>query len=209
MKKNFSAKLLVEGKNDQHVVWAICEKHQIPELFEVIDGQGVNTILTRLPTDLKSQGITAFGIIVDADENIQNRWTSIVDRLKPLGYELPKQPDPNGTIHPAQGIYPQIGFWIMPNNEEIGEIEHFIEYLVPPNDRLLPLAKKVLIDVESVESRYRDRQKALIHTWLAWQEEPGRPMGQAITHTYLDHNADLCLRLVNWLNLLYNSPDPL
>jgi hypothetical protein len=27
--------LLVEGKNDQHVIWALCEQYQLPETFSV------------------------------------------------------------------------------------------------------------------------------------------------------------------------------
>lgn len=34
-------KLLVEGNDDQHVVWALCEKYQITENFDVIDSRGV------------------------------------------------------------------------------------------------------------------------------------------------------------------------
>jgi hypothetical protein len=210
-KKGLLAKLLVEGTNDQHVIWAICQKHGIPETFDVIDCKGITEILSRISTDLKGEGITAIGVIVDADENLQNRWKSLVDRLDLIGYKLPKQPDPDGTIHAAQGIYPRVGFWIMPNNETDGKIEDFIEYLIKPDDYLLPIAQNVLTEVELTESesRYKekDRQKALIHTWLAWQKNPGRPMGQAITNTYLDHNADLCLRFVNWLNRLYNPSD--
>ncbi|MEC4880603.1 MAG: DUF3226 domain-containing protein [Scytonema sp. PMC 1070.18] len=27
--------LLVEGKNDRHVIWALCERHQLPDTFSV------------------------------------------------------------------------------------------------------------------------------------------------------------------------------
>jgi hypothetical protein len=30
--------------------------------------------------------------------------------------------------------------------------------------------------------------KAIIHTWLAWQKEPGKPLGTAITARFLDPN---------------------
>jgi hypothetical protein len=49
------------------------------------------------------------------------------------------------------------------------------------------------------------KSKARIHTWLAWQEDPGTPMGLAITKSYLDTNQELCNLFVNWLNNLFNS----
>jgi len=45
--------------------------------------------------------------------------------------------------------------------------------------------------------------KALIHTWLAWQEEPGKPLGTAITARYLDPDVAQVDVLVSWLNRLY------
>lgn len=32
-KENYTKKLLVEGNDDQHVIWALCEKFNIPETF--------------------------------------------------------------------------------------------------------------------------------------------------------------------------------
>jgi hypothetical protein len=46
--------------------------------------------------------------------------------------------------------------------------------------------------------------KANIHTWLAWQEEPGKPIGQAITKKYLDAGAPHALKLIAWLRALYD-----
>jgi hypothetical protein len=45
--------------------------------------------------------------------------------------------------------------------------------------------------------------KALIHTWLAWQRNPGQPMGQAITAQPLDRNEALARAFVAWLNALF------
>ncbi|MGK7944727.1 MAG: DUF3226 domain-containing protein [Microcystaceae cyanobacterium] len=46
-------------------------------------------------------------------------------------------------------------------------------------------------------------QKALIYTWLAWQEKPGRPMGQAITNHYLKHNSETVKAFTHWLSTLF------
>lgn len=45
IKESHTYKLLVEGNDDQHVVWALCEKHNIPESFDVIDCESVENVL--------------------------------------------------------------------------------------------------------------------------------------------------------------------
>jgi len=47
------------------------------------------------------------------------------------------------------------------------------------------------------------KSKAKIHTWLSWQEDPGTPMGLAITKRYLTVNDTNCSMLINWILKLY------
>jgi hypothetical protein len=47
------------------------------------------------------------------------------------------------------------------------------------------------------------KPKAIMHTWLAWQEEPGLPFGTAIKAGYLDSSAAPVDTLVSWLNRLF------
>ena len=65
-----------------------------------------------------------------------------------------------------------------------------------------------LLDIEQNNiSKYKSRHKAKarIHTFLAWQEDPGTPMGLAITKKYLDPKAPSSQLFVNWLNALYTQ----
>ncbi|MCC5649013.1 hypothetical protein LC609_04000 [Nostoc sp. XA013] len=48
-----------------------------------------------------------------------------------------------------------------------------------------------------------DISKAVIHTYLAWQDEPDRPMGQAITKQALRPNTDIAIRFTDWLIRLF------
>jgi AAA15 family ATPase/GTPase len=50
-----------------------------------------------------------------------------------------------------------------------------------------------------------DRSKAIIHTYLAWQKEPGRPMGQSITAKVLDPNLEIALSFITWIRTLFVS----
>ncbi|GAB4443558.1 MAG: hypothetical protein Fur0044_39860 [Anaerolineae bacterium] len=218
-KSNKNSHLLVEGKNDQHVIWALCEMHQVPETFDVIvpgavddvengkiKGGGIGALLEDIPIRLKEPGLQSLGIIIDADEDVQARWNSIRDRLQRVGYEVPAQPVQNGFIL-ALPNRPQVGLWVMPDNQLPGMLEDFVSHLIPPKDRLKPIAEKTLQSIEKKKlNLYRShRSKALIHTWLAWQEMPGMPIGQAITAQVLLHNQPLANRFVDWLRNLFES----
>lgn len=48
-----------------------------------------------------------------------------------------------------------------------------------------------------------DFSKAVIHTYLAWQDEPDRPLGQAITKQALRPQTDIAVRFTDWLKALF------
>ena len=202
-----NAHLLVEGKNDQHVIWALCEMHQIPETFDVIvPGEGgLEAVLADIPARIDESGLQSLGVIVDADEVIETRWSRIRNRLREIGYNVPIQPVQDGFIATLPDR-PRVGVWVMPDNQLPGMLEDFVGYLIPQKDRLKPVAEKTLQSIEKKGlNLYRPtyRSKALIHTWLAWQETPGMPMGQAITAQVLQHNQPLASHFVDWLKNLF------
>ena len=94
----------------------------------------------------------------------------------------------------------------MPNNQLPGMLESFVTYLIPDGDSLLPKAESILSEIERENlNRYTPihHPKAFIHTWLAWQDIPGRPMGQSITAQVLLHDTSVALSFINWLNRLF------
>jgi hypothetical protein len=98
-----TAQLLVEGNNDRHVIWALCEQHQVPETFSVEiakeDSGGVEALLKSIPVRLKVSGLRALGIVLDADQNLTSRWNAVCERLRQAGYlDLPPTPELSGTI---------------------------------------------------------------------------------------------------------------
>ena len=53
-----------------------------------------------------------------------------------------------------------------------------------------------------------DEPKALIHTWLAWQSNPGRPFGTAITAGFLNPDVAAAATFAAWLrNLFFADAD--
>jgi hypothetical protein len=201
--------LLVEGKDDEHVFYALLEYYQVPKRFNIHNKEGIDHLLKTLPTELKRSDLGSLGIVVDANTNLGGRWKSLCDILIGAGdVSAPENPDPNGTIfrlqRPDRTV--KVGVWLMPDNQLPGMLENFIEFLVPDGDVLWPKAVACVGQLPKEERRFRPqhRQKAHVHTWLAWQEEPGTPLGQAITKRYLDANAPHAQRLIEWICRLFD-----
>lgn len=206
--------LLVEGKNDQHVIWALCKQHQLVETFSVEvpmaeDGQGIEVLLAELPIILKQENLRTLGIVVDADQDLSGRWQAVRSRLNTSGYEdIPQSPLAEGWVDAPPNL-PRVGVWLMPNNQLPGMLEDFAAQLISSDDLLLPKAESILQDIEQAGLNCYTlvhRSKALIHTWLAWQQKPGIPMGQAITAQVLSYDSAIALTFVTWLKLLFELP---
>ncbi len=207
VKEKFNSKLLVEGNDDQHVIWALCEKFTIEENFDVIDCQGVGSLFRQVPVRFKQSEVKSIGIVIDADVNLKERWLSLKAMLLSLGFDVPDEFPRTGLISSSkEGI--KVGVWIMPNNDQDGMLEDFITFLVPQGDGLLPVVNSTLQSIEDQELNGYSvihKSKAVIHTWLSWQKDPGTPMGQGITKKYLSTDEETCLKLVNWLTELFSE----
>ena len=204
--EEFTSKLLVEGNDDQHVVWNICVKFDLPKTFGVKDCTGIDKLLSQISSYIKNRDQN-LGILIDADANLQQRWSTLVSILTPLGYKLSNAPDPRGSIVYSDVYQTRVGIWLMPNNRVHGMLEDFAQIIIPAQDKLKPHADRIISEIEEAgvsEFSSLHRAKAFIHTWLSWQESPGTPIGQAITKSYLDHNHELCILFVDWLNRLFN-----
>ncbi|MCP5113398.1 MAG: hypothetical protein GY953_21400 [bacterium] len=194
--------ILVEGADDKHVVRHLLDHHGL-DGFDIRDRGGIDNLLETLHVELKASDLRQLGIIVDADESLVSRWQSIRDRLTRSGYEnVPKSPDPSGTIVSQPGR-PTVGIWLMPNNSVAGILEDFVAALVPDGDQMWSRAEDCVDSVQPLLAA--SAAKAKIHTWLAWQEEPGVRMGSAINQKYLNPEAERADEFVAWLRLLLAS----
>lgn len=207
-----NAHLLVEGKNDLHVIKALCVYYRVPEAFDILEpigSSGVESLLDQFRLKLREPDKRAVGIIIDADTDLAHRWQLIrrIIQQHSAEYQIPSQLTATGVVVPPPHEYlPRVGVWIMPDNQASGELEDFVSYLIPPNDQLRPYANDILGQIETVNlHRYRHKHsKAFIHTWLAWQENPGQPMGTAITAKALSADSLIAATFIDWLNRLFN-----
>jgi hypothetical protein len=205
--EKFDKKLLVEGNDDQHVILALCQKFNIAHTFDVIDCEGIDKLSNQIPIRFKQSEIQTLGFIIDADSDLLNRWHSLRSILILQGLSVPAILPSTGLIINMPGKI-KIGVWIMPNNNLNGMLEDFVSFLIPDGDDLIPIVHSVLDDIEHRHlCRYSPihKSKALIHSWLSLQEEPGSPMGLGITKRYLTTDVDTCARLIGWIDELFNT----
>jgi len=221
--------LLVEGTNDSHVLRHLLRRHHI-RVQDADDGssddlefhltvkqtRGVSNLLEQLPTmiraaEAKNLGI---GVVVDANADAGKRWKEIVDRIRGVGsYAFPERPCKDGTIVPPSDgtLLPRVGVWMMPDNQGKGAIEDFLKFLMPTTGDSHKLYDHVVSSVDSIPSpafKKKKRSKAELHTWLAWQEDPGTPMGLAITKKFLDPDVRQADDLVAWVRRLFCLSSP-
>lgn len=194
--------LLVEGKDDEHVIKNIFLHHKIPQSLNIKDKKGIDNLLETLDVELLDSDLQRLAIIVDADIDLTNQWVRIINILKKSGYNsVPDQPDTSGTVI-TQPEKPVIGVWLMPDNSLPGMLENFVSFLIPQGDNLWDRAKQVVEEIPEANRRFQPQHKikAQIHTWLAWQKEPGKPLGLAVTFRYLDADAQHAKDFINWIN---------
>lgn len=201
--------LLVEGRDDEHVLKHFSSARGGPHFDEVRAHEGVANLLDAIPVYLKAAGDSAIvGIVVDADADMPARWQALRDRIVQLGYSaVPDEPVADGTIlDPSEGAFlPRVGIWVMPDNQSRGILEDFLRFLIPADSQLFEHVTASVASISDGERRFSPagQPKALIHTWLSWQEEPGKPLGTAITARYLDANLPQGNVLAAWLQRLF------
>lgn len=199
--------LLVEGKDDCQVVYHLLESRSIERNFGIYECGNYEGVLRRLNAlILDPRGLRAIGVVLDANQvGVGPRWQAIRDKLKRYSYSFPRSMGRQGTIVQGEDTEPQLGVWIMPDNESQGSIENFCLKLVAADD-LKVVDRAVKLGEKAGVTRFKPvhRSKALIHTYLAWQDEPGNPMGLAITTGRLPSEGESFDLFVEWLRRLFD-----
>ena len=200
--------LIVEGNDDISFVSGIMNKRVKGWIVDKSLGNNdknkflvrIEIIATEGATGGKSQinfdnvhrkaknGATHLGIILDADNSYSQAQIKV-----------------NGIIETVKDKYPDIkyGYWIMPNNCKNGMVEDFALSMIKSNV-LLKYAKSVARTAKAIPNKAPYRKihtsKAQIRTWLAWQDEPGMRMGNAIIGDIINAKSPKADSFVNWFS---------
>ena len=205
-------RLLVEGGADKRVIPYLMEANGVewPKGDEpvVIEAQGSVDEILRLgviEAELRATGLEALGVIVDADRDAAVRWGEVKARCQGEFGNLPAD-IPAGGLKTVHENGPRFGVWIMPNNRFVGMLEDFLISLMPTESKsLYGLAQECVVDASSSGAPFKTthRSKAEIHTWLAWQDEPGKQLHEAVHHRVLDPNMPESQQFVQWFRELF------
>ncbi len=204
---------LVEGDDDAHVLAHVCSAHGISTRsdFDIATAGSVEQLIGSLAVRIKALRAEDFlAVIVDADADLGARWASMSRVLAAAGFTgVPTTPSKAGTVL-RQVRLPTVGVWLMPDNQAHGILEHFAASLVDATDALWPVATDCVDRVAVVDQRFPSvaKAKAIIHTWLAWQERPGTRLGAAVNQRYLNPTTPAAVALVSWLTSSLGLPSP-
>lgn len=200
--------VLTEGKNDAHLILQLCVYFDVPSTFGFYDCNGDDKVLKRLNGLLiSSEPPEIIGVIIDADApNLRSRWQSVSEILVNHGYEPPVAPHAGGTILHSEGK-PSVGVWLMPDNVTDGMLEDFCARLAPEN--FINYASTCVTQAQGAgvtTFRTPHLAKAIVHTYLAWQDEPGLPLGLAVKSRALNPENDIAHKFHDFLlNLFPNQ----
>ena len=211
------SQLRVEGRDDSHAIRHLLGRHGIdydqrpwPKWFPSIEEtRGKDTLLENVERNVRASSGRSVGFVLDANSSLQDRWKAMASRLRKLGLEMPDTIPPDGFVGKSATYGARVGVWLMPDNERDGALEHFLETLVAESDPLIEHARSATSQAKDLGARFADNdnahRKAVLHAWLAWQEDPGLPYGSAIRARYFRHDSPVAGRFVAWFRQVFGA----
>ena len=206
-------KLLVEGATELRVIPYLMEANGIEwksgdaPVVHIAPNNGVDQLLKGgvIESELAASGLEALGVVIDANGDAARRWNQIRNRCRNEFDQLPDEIPENGLkVDHRDG--PRFGVWIMPDNRFCGMLEDFLIRLIPEeHDTLYGLAQSCVAEATRNGASFKapHLKKAEIHTWLAWQDEPGPQLHEAVKHRVLDPTKPESRAFVDWFRLLF------
>ncbi len=209
-------RLTVEGNADKHVIIHLLSKSgydwddltKTRPFIDVPNPGGFSGVLESISAGVKTY--KRFGIILDADSDLQERWKEIIKAFKSANITIPENPSPQGLIlEPPSGegeyLVERIGVWIMPDNISTGNLESFISELIPITNRCWQYTEEVVAEAINRGAPVSSKRtlEAKVYTWFSWQEDPGIEFGIAIRDRIIHHDQGIAPSLVSWFKNLF------
>ena len=209
--------LRVEGDDDdKHTIIHVVKRHgferetHLPLFPNIESADSIEKLLEAVRTLVKSSTNRVVGFVLNADTSLESRWQSVSDRLLKAGFDNDQVPErlPREGFIGKSRLNSHVGVWIMPDNLSEGALEDFLLTLIDQAHPVFAHATEATDTAKTKGALFadKDRDKARLHAWLAWQEKPGCPYGTAIKAKYFGHNSELAQRFVKWFVTLYKLP---
>jgi hypothetical protein len=224
--------LLVEGRCDFVFLDNLCRllgvhaSIKIPGDCDVgnIKGGGVSKIPKILPEllhEIEDGNIKKLAVVADADHTgisggFLERWDQLTGPIAEVDYDIgspPTQAYEGSCFEHPEGL-PPLGLWIMPNHKDDGMLEDLVKKTVCEGQQrdLLEKAEKCLneLPVKLFEPQGRSHRlaKAIVYTWLAWQEKPGQDLMSTLDiqkpeKNLINLHSPEIKAFTNWLNRVF------
>jgi hypothetical protein len=212
MTRSNSKRLLVEGAKDRRLFPYLMEANGVSwpkgnEPVEIKDLGGNLLAKYEASAEIKEPGLQRLGIVLDADDNVAGSWQSIKEWFGEWFPDMPEEIPFEGYVSTPNERGIRLGAWIMPDNQSEGMLETFLKLLVKESDKtLFAFVEKTCLEAKSsYNAGFKDVHfdKARIHTYLSWQDEPGRQLHEAIAHGVLDPVSSHSQPIVRWFRTLF------
>jgi len=117
---------------------------------------------------------------------------------------MPETLPVTGLIH-ANEDGRKVGVWLMPDNQSRGMLETFLMFLAPQDDDVVEHAEEACKTARDLGAPFRPVHfvKAKVHTWLAWQDEPGAQLHEAVRERVLNPESEYASPFVGWFRSLF------
>ena len=170
------SQLRVEGPDDSHAIRHLLWRHGIdydqkpcPKWFPSIEeAGGKDALLENVERNVRASSGRSVGFVLDANSSLQNRWNAMASRLRKLGLEMPDVIPPGGFVGESATYRARVGVWLMPDNEQDGALEHFLETLVAESDPLIEHARGATTRARELGARSATTPKGrpcFMHGW--------------------------------------------
>lgn len=226
-KRDHSRLLLVEGATEQRFIPELIERgigegfswktgEEVCVYIHVMDGLDgkLGKLKGTVGAELRATNREALGLLLDADDSVEKRWRQVRARVLADVEQLDAKTIPETP--PAQGFIadvdlgapkgPQrLGVWIMPDNQRSGMLETLARDLIG-HTALHDYAEKACKDAKKNHGaafKKVHEEKAIVHTWLAWQDPPDRQLHQAIQPLMVDPSAPAAQAFITWFRALF------
>jgi hypothetical protein len=207
---------MVEGEEDKRVIPQLIEAYGIPwgktratAIVDIEAYDGIENLMAAIGTELQASDRKALGIVVDADEDGGGRWQRLRQACARSIPNCPETLPPKGLVVKTDNDI-QFGVWMMPDNCSRGMLETFLMYLVPdPTNVVWEYAQVAFQEAQNLGAPFREahRDKARIHTWLAWQDPPGQQLHSAVMQKILRPGHPTAQAFIDWFRALYDIQD--
>jgi hypothetical protein len=174
--------LLVEGNEDLKTIPYLMEANGInwpspstaPVWIEQYEGYSNLLRPDVIQSEIRTRGLRALGIMVDADENAVDRWQEVRQACLPVIPDFPENLPESGLVYETVDADEKVikfGVWMMPNNVSPGMLETFLGMMIPASSKpIWEYAQEATAEAKNRGALFSPAHldKANIYTWLAW-----------------------------------------